>query len=459
VSYLRRVEAARKASAGARARRAALLLLLCGLALATVSDVIGSTDHRWANEPAATSDDEGPPGRWRKAREGASQPELTDEQRAEIERLRSIGYLSGSSPAPSTTGVTVHDRRRAFQGYNFFTSGHFAGALLMDMDGNVLHEWTYDFLEAWPQETESAENDGAEYWRWAYLFENGDVLAIFEGLGMLKVDRHSRLLWKRLEGEHHDLEVTDDGHIYVLTREAHLIPRINEHLPILEDFITVLDPDGNLVREFSILEAFEKSPFASAPEARKVPKKGDIYHTNAIEVLDGSLADRIPAFAKGNVLISMRQTSMLAVVDMSLEEVVWVASDLWLEQHDPKVLANGNILLFDNNGGNVERFMRGRGGESRVLEFDPVTQEVDWSYAGSSSEAFYTKMCGATHRLANGNTMASESDFGRAFEVTPDGDVVWEYVSPHRAGKRNNLIATLFDMTRLPPDFPLDWLD
>jgi hypothetical protein len=403
----------------------------------------------WANDPSASSSDVGPPGRWRGARvtRGAA---LTEEQQREIERLRSIGYLSGSQPATAHHGIMVHDAARAAQGLNFFTSGHFAGAVLMDMEGRVLHEWRYDFLDAWPDKTESTEIDGSEYWRWAWLFENGDVLAIFDGLGLIKVDRNSNLIWKSFGAEHHDLEVTDDGHIYVLTRKAHMVERVNPRMPILEDFVVVLDADGNLLKEVSVLEAFERSRFASAPAARGYSPRGDIYHTNAVVVLDGRLADRVPAFREGNVLLSMRTLSMLAVLDMDAEEIVWVAADLWLAQHDPQVLDNGNVLVFDNKGDR---------GESRVVEFDPATREVVWTYKGDRANPFFTQMCGASHRLDNGNTLATESDYGRAFEVTPEGEIVWEFINPHRAGKSDNLIATLFDVVRIPPGFPLDWLE
>ena len=320
----------------------------------------------------------------------------------------------------------------------------------MDMDGHVLHEWSYDFLEAWPDESESAESDGAEYWRWAHLYENGDLLAIFEGLGLIKLDKDSHLIWKHYGGEHHDLDVVGDGSIYVLTRKAHMVSRVNERMPILEDFVTVLDAYGRVIREVSVLEAFENSAFASSPAARDMPKRGDVFHTNAIEVLDGRPGDRLPAFRSGNLLLSMRQLSTIAVLDMDLQEIVWVSSGMWLEQHDPKVLENGDILVFDNKGDD---------GKSKVVEFDPVTREIEWSYSGDVSSMFFTKMCGAAHRLPNGNTIITESDYGRAFEVTPAGEMVWEFLNAHRAGKHGNLIATLFDVVRLPPDFPLDWLE
>ncbi len=150
------------------------------------------------------------------------------------------------------------------------------------------------------------------------------------------------------------------------------------------------------------------------------------------------------------LLVAMVLLSTIAVLDMELQEIVWVSSDMWLEQHDPKVLENGNILVFDNKGDD---------GKSKVVEFDPVTRETEWSYRGNASSMFFTKMCGAAHRLPNGNTVITESDYGRAFEVTPAGETVWEFLNSHRAGKHGNLIATLFDVVRLPPDFPVDWLE
>jgi hypothetical protein len=37
-------------------------------------------------------------------------------------------------------------------------------------------------------------------------------------------------------------------------------------------------------------------------------------------------------------------------------------------------------------------------------------------------------------RLPNGNTLINEGWFGRFFEVTPEGAVVWEYVNPYFGG-------------------------
>ena len=37
---------------------------------------------------------------------------------------------------------------------------------------------------------------------------------------------------------------------------------------------------------------------------------------------------------------------------------------------------------------------------------------------------------GNAQRLPNGNTLVCESSYGRFFEVTQEGEIVWEYVNP-----------------------------
>src|SRR3546814_21157802 len=74
--------------------------------------------------------------------------------------------------------------------------------------------------------------------------------------------------------------------------------------------------------------------------------------------------------------------------------IVWAISGSWVRQHDAEVLRNGNILLFDNEGSPSGP------GVSRVLEFDPATYEVTWSYGGRprSEERRVGKECVSTCR-------------------------------------------------------------
>jgi hypothetical protein len=386
-----------------------------------------------------------PPGSWRRLEGGRSDPGEIQEL---VEQLQSIGYVTGSVPATTHTGVTIFNAEAVSPGLNLHCSGHAAEALLTSLDGEVLHSWQYDFSKAWPHRKIPKGATGPGYWRRIHIYENGDLLAIFEGFGLIRIDKNSTLRWALSGGYHHDLEVTASGEIWVLDRVAHLVPRINSREPILEDFVAVISPDGEVLRRFSILEAFERSQFD--PLLHRMEKSSDIFHTNALEILDGSLSDLSPFFHKGNLLISLLMLETIAIIDVETETVVWALTGKWKGQHHPTVLGNGNMMLFNNKAGDEQ---------SRVMEFSPFTQEVVWSYEGNVGDPFYTETCGSSQRLPNGNTLITESDTGRAFEISPEKEVIWEYINPQRAGENGEYIAMLPEVIRLPSDFPVDWID
>jgi hypothetical protein len=62
---------------------------------------------------------------------------------------------------------------------------------------------------------------------------------------------------------------------------------------------------------------------------------------------------------------------------------------------------------------------------------------------------FYSVWGGSSQRLPNVNTLITQSAVGYAFEVTPEGDVVWEFASPvvDEEGRR----ANVWRMTRYSP--------
>lgn len=399
-----------------------------------------------------TQDVTQPYGRFREAAPDSDDVELSAEQRRRIAELESLGYLSGTTPASGKSGVTIYDPQLTADGLNLLTDGHRPEARLVDMKGRVLHQWHFPFERAFPDAaTTSPVGHGAEisreYWRRVALLDDGGLLAIYEGQGLVRLTRESELVWAYPARAHHDLEVLGDGTIYVLTREAEIVPAFNPEEPILHDYVSILAPDGSEIRRVPILEALARSPYAAL--LTLAADAGDIFHTNSLEVLDGRLADRLPAFAAGNVLVSLREIDTIAVIDMQKEVVAWAMTGLWHAQHDPTVLDSGNILVFDN---------KGDAGRSRVLEVDPVTQETSWVYSGIEHD-IYSATCGASQRLPNGNTLITETDNGRAIEVTSDQTTVWEYYAPYRAGPSSDLIASLFEVVRLDPDTPLDWLD
>jgi len=398
-----------------------------------------------------------PPGHWTPFRRGAAPHAMTDEERGKYEQLEALGYLGHTETvARGEERYCYHNTELAYPGYTFYLTGRQPEARLVDMEGKVLHTWQGDYASLWPDEKTPRGAASQGLWRRGCLLENGDILAIHEGRALVKLDKDSRVIWANRGGYHHDLEVQEDGSIYVLTRETKILPRLHAKEPVFEEFITILAPDGEILRQVSLLECFEDS-YYECSFFNRMPPSGDIFHTNTIEVLDGALADRSSAFRAGNVLISVKVLETIAIVDLDLKKVVWALSGMWLRQHQPTVLDNGNILVFDNLG---PRLARG-GGEfaSRVLELNPFTQEVVWEYRGNRVTPFFSETCGSNQRLPNGNTLVTETDNGRAFEVTPDGTIVWELVNPDRAGENDAFIAAIFEAIRLPMSFPLEWAD
>lgn len=365
-----------------------------------------------------------------------------------IEELEALGYLSSTEVSPAQVGVIIHEPSLAYQGYNIYTSAHAPIAVLMDMDGTVLHEWSYPSTELFPDYKNAKDlREGWDSWTRGKLLENGDLLAIVDGWGLLKLDKESNLLWVYRAEVHHNVFVErDPDTIYILTRKADIYSFVHPSEPVLNDFVCVLDRDGNEIKKVSILHALRDSPYA--PLLKRMPVPGDILHTNTLQVLDGRLAHKIPAFRKGNILLSIREINTVCVLDLEMESIVWAMSSLWQGQHEPTVLDNGNMIVFDNSGTRPY---------SRVIEFDPVTQEIVWMYQGDASNEFYSRTGSSARRLPNGNTLITESESARAFEVTPDKRVVWKFVNPHKAGPLDNA-SKLFDVVRIAPDFPMTWL-
>jgi hypothetical protein len=361
-----------------------------------------------------------------------------------MEELEEIGYGGqvSSAPEPEAVGVTQHDPARSSPGLNLIVASHAPQATLADMDGRMLHVWSYPW-SAVP----GADNDSPGNWRHARVEDDGRLFAIFDQHGVIALDRSSRLLWSLVGGYHHDLDVLSDGSLWVLLNERRILPAYSETRPTVEDFLEHVGADGRILGRFSLLKAFEQSEYA--PLLRKAAKGGDIFHTNSVDVFEGELAHLSPLFAAGNALISVWGLDVIAIVDLRAERVLWALSGKWHRQHQPVLLEDGHILLFDNLGSDPW---------ARVLEIDPFEQRTVWAYRGDEENQLLSHVLGSCQRLPNGNTLITESMRATAFEVTPEGDTVWRYVSPFRFEHETEDRPVLMEVTRLGPGWHPSWL-
>jgi outer membrane protein assembly factor BamB len=136
----------------------------------------------------------------------------------------------------------------------------------------------------------------------------------------------------------------------------------------------------------------------------------------------------VAELADGNLVVSFRNISTVAIIDRATGAIRWkLGGPPLAQQHDPRPLPNGNLLIFDNGPHRRDH----PAPYSRVIEVNPRTSEIVWEYQDQSLFDFFSPYISGAQRLANGNTLICEGCDGRIFEVTPDGQVVWEYVSPH----------------------------
>lgn len=178
-------------------------------------------------------------------------------------------------------------------------------------------------------------------------------------------------------------------------------------------------------------------------------------------------------FNPDNIVIDSREASFIAIIDKASGKVVWrigppnysntsqstgglatvsAASlrpnvgldvprpfDQTSGQHDAYIIPKGlpgagNLLLFDNEGESGYPPIPSQLA-SRVLEINPITKQIVWQYSGVDSGApawtFFSSFISSARRLPNGNTLIDEGMNGRIFQVTPAGEIVWEYINPY----------------------------
>ena len=88
-----------------------------------------------------------------------------------------------------------------------------------------------------------------------------------------------------------------------------------------------------------------------------------------------------------------------------------------------------------------------------MIELDPLRREIVWEYRAPEPSDFYSASSGSSQRLPGGNTLVADSTSGVAFEVTPDGDVVWRFLNPNTKARGQR--ATITRIKR----YPIEWID
>ena len=139
------------------------------------------------------------------------------------------------------------------------------------------------------------------------------------------------------------------------------------------------------------------------------------------------------------------------------QRLFWPHAAHWIPEGLPGA---GNVLIF-NNGLEHPGFRRGYSSVDEIaLPFDGRNYRLDagsahgfneivWIYAADPPESFYAVILSNAQRLPNGNTLITDGEAGRIFEVTRTGKTVWEF-----AREMRDIVNVLYRAYRYPPDHP-----
>ncbi len=354
--------------------------------------------------------------------------------------LESLPYLSWTSVKEedrAKKGVVTYRRGSCFEGINLYSSQTKSEAHLIDMQGRTVHTWSLD----------------TKQWHVVAMGNDGSLFFIIQDEILGKIDWDSHIQWESKMGYHHWIDFAENGDIYSLARDKILVEHRARSIPILNDFIVILSPGGEVKRKISIYKLVgDKIPPGTMDRVRDivnrekeravVAKEGpfDVFHTNAVTIIDRNIRGLC---RKGDLLISIRELNLIAIVDIKKEKVIWSWGENVLDgQHAPSLLENGNILIFDN-GKNSRDY-------SRIIELDPKRKKIVYEYRADPPSSFYSEKRGSCQKFPNGNLLITNSDSGCAFEVDAKGEIVWSFYNPDMEGEDKR--ATIYRLIRRGPD-------
>jgi hypothetical protein len=297
------------------------------------------------------------------------------------------------------------------------------------MQGNVEHVWQMPYTSQYGYLTErgtlfyNGRANGRFVWRRAPGQSGGVVL---------EADWSGNVLWElRHRDHHHDGRLLDNGNVLLLCATAlpdNVARQVKGGIPgteidgaIFADYVVEMTRGGQIVWEWRAWEHLDPSthPLTMPSNNRS----------------EWTCANTVHELPDGDVLLSFRHLSTIVRVNRQTGEIDWELGPPPLSgQHAVNPLANGNYLIFDNGPYRVDQGTIppiGSAPFSRVLEIDPETNNIVWSYVDPARTSFWSPLISNAQRLPNGNTLVNEGVFGRLFEVTPECETVWEYVNPY----------------------------
>lgn len=332
-------------------------------------------------------------------------------------------------------GVTKNDDTKVFPAVNLYLDNAVKKAFLIGNDGAVLHTWI-------------GNKNAPKAWEHAIIAENGDLIAIDMGGAIERLDSNSNLLWRIESVAHHDIYLSDDGYIYALGRIDKISKYKRNEIPLFDEGILKISQDGRIVawRNYTenimdLIPQEKLQKILSWPDRQKLVREikkrdqdlafankkkvliegdslGDIFHPNSLQVVDFDIKGFVN---KGDFLVSFRDIDTIAILDSNRLNLKWhFSTEKMRNQHHAILHKDGIITVFNNN---IEKV------GSSALFIDPTKNKIIDMINGSQKEFnFYSYKEGAVYILPNKNILIVVSKEGRVFEITPEKEIVWEFL-------------------------------
>ncbi|GGY55031.1 arylsulfotransferase family protein [Parvularcula lutaonensis] len=258
-----------------------------------------------------------------------------------------------------------------------------------------------------------------------------DGSIIFTGMStaMVKLDACSQIEWLVDGAFHHAIEKDPQGNYWVPgVLYPHRLNGVSDEFR--DDSLTKISPEGEILLERSLAEIVSRSGREYAILAPAVEPE-DPLHLNDIQ----PVASDGPYWKAGDVFLSIRNLSAVALYRPSTDEIVWWRQGPWLMQHDVDVLNEREIAVFDNRANtHGPRYVVAGHNNFPVYNFetDEVTRPFDEAFRVQNIRSATQ---GRSELLPDGELFVEEQNHGRVLQMDRDGKLSWQYVNRGEDGK------------------------
>lgn len=428
-----------------------------------------------------------------------------------------------TSPTPGQTVGLFLNASGAFNGYTLFAPKHNNVIYLIDNQGHIVHQWKSAYEPG--QSVYLKPNGNLLH---CCFTKNRGFTSGGEGGRVEEFDWDGKLVWEFEYSSdqhlsHHDIAPMSNGNILMLVVEKKSVdecvaagfdPRMLRDRQLFPDSIIEVQPTypkgGKIVWEWHVWDHLVQDLDKSKANYGDVAAHPELVYVNCNGRATPAFWNHMNSIAYNakldQIALSVRGCNEIWLLDHSttMKEATGhtggkhgKGGDLiyrWgnpaaykrgterdkqlVQQHDAEWIPDGypgagHITIF-NNGydrgySSIEEIVPPVDAGGRyVIESDKPygPDKPVWHYEAKKRGDFFSSEISGAHRLPNGNTLICAGVIGHLFEITPTGEMVWQYVNPMVRGGilaqgelpgkdvRGHLFNAVFKVHRYAPDYP-----